>query len=196
MESRACLRVDGCVVRGGRRLYCVDRLELHCRGIVALIGENGSGKTTLLKTLAGLVDGVKGVAWAARPLVYMPEEHFSPTPARVEEWLWLNGLSLRDAVRAGLPGSLAMVRIKKLSHGWRRFVELLAVTLSRARVYMLDEPFAGMDPDKVVEAWRLVRDAGERGLVVVTGHEVSAFEGLAERMIVIHGGKVELYGDW
>ena len=184
-----CIAVRGCVVRGGRRLYCLD-LGLPCRGVVALVGANGSGKTTLLRTLAGLENSVDGLAYAARPLLYMPEEHFAPQPAGVREWLWLRGVGVDAAVGAGLPRALLGARVGRLSHGWRRFVELLAVLLSPARVYLLDEPFSGMDPGKASEAWGLVRGASERGLVVATGHEPGGFEGLVDRVYVIEGGRV------
>ena len=192
--SEVCLRLKGCVSWGGKKLYCIEGVELPCRGVVALIGENGSGKTTLLKTLAGLIDAVDGEAWTAKPLVYMPEEHFSPPPAKVREWLWLNGVRLEEALEAGLPQNLVSARIGRLSHGWRRFVELLSVVLSEARVYMLDEPFTGMDLGKLVDAWRLVCKAGSRGLVLLTGHDVSVFEELAGTLMIIRDGKVEIHG--
>ena len=189
VEAEECIAVRGCVVKGGRRLYCLD-LSLPCKGVVALIGGNGSGKTTLLRTLAGLERSVDGVAQAARPLLYMPEEHFAPLPAGVREWLWLHGIGADAALEAGLPRSLLGARVGSLSHGWRRFVELLAVLLSPAKVYLLDEPFSGMDPGKMSKAWSLVRTAAERGLVIVTGHEPGGFEELVDRVYVISEGRV------
>ena len=196
MGHGACLYVDGCVVRGGRKLYCVHNLRLGCRGIVAVVGGNGSGKTTLLKTLAGLASCVRGTFWAAKPLLYMPEEHFTPPSVKVREWLWLHNVDLERALKAGLVHEILDKRVYKLSHGWRRLLELVAVTLSYVRVYMLDEPFAGIDEDRLADAWRLVEEAGRRGLVLLTAHSMESLRGRVDKSMIIDKGEARIIEAW
>ncbi|WP_338253017.1 ATP-binding cassette domain-containing protein [Pyrodictium abyssi] len=187
-----CVSVEGEVWARGRLLYRVEGLDLPCRGVAALIGSNGSGKSTLLRALAGLAGGVAGRAWARRPIAYMPEDSFSPPGARVADWLRLNGVDPRVA-EGLLPRRYLYSRIRGLSRGWRRFVELLGVLGNEASVYLLDEPFSGMDPERVGTAGALVRGVAERSLVVVTGQSLAAIaEALSpDQVLILRGGRLE-----
>jgi len=186
-----CISIEGEVRAGGRLLYSVEGIDLPCRGVVALIGSNGSGKSMLLRALAGLAECVVGRTWVRRPIAYMPEDSFSPPRARVADWLWLNGVE-PGAMESLLPRRYLYSRIRGLSHGWRRFVELLGVLGNEAKIYLLDEPFTGMDTERIDRAKALVRRAAERSLVVVTGQSLKAVAEILrpDQALVIRGGRL------
>ncbi|EIZ78154.1 ABC-type transport system ATPase component [Novosphingobium sp. Rr 2-17] len=173
-------------------------LEIEAGEFVVLLGRSGSGKTTLLRTLAGL-DEVKGQD------VTVPEHRAVVfQDARLLPWkrVWRNvalGLKGGDA-RTAAQDALQEVGLGHRLEAWPLTLsggEAQRVALARALVrepqlLLLDEPFAALDAltrlrmhELVLSLWRRHRPA-----VMMVTHDVDEAIALADRVILLDGGRI------
>ena len=181
---------------------------------VALVGRNGSGKSTLLKCVVGVLRGQAGevhvngrptrgrdVADICREVGYLPQNPddllFADTVAdEVQATLRNHGLALSpDEIAAQLTrlglDALAGVYPRDLSVGQRQRVALAAVTATRPRLLLLDEPTRGLDraaKESLVALWRGWLAEGA-ALLLVT-HDVEMAATVATRTIMLSQGEV------
>jgi energy-coupling factor transport system ATP-binding protein len=199
-------------------LDAVD-LELVSGQVVGLVGRNGSGKTTLLRCLMGLeqpasgaitldglpVDGVS-VAERARRIGFVSQVPGSmlfaeSVEAELEFTLKSHGLLGRPPVDpAWLLETLGLTEVRAayprdLSAGQRQRAALAAVMVTRPSVLLLDEPTLGMDPLAQADLRRLIRSRVADGAgVLVASHDVEFIAAVADRVVVLHGGRVVAEG--
>ncbi len=199
---------------GGRRV--VDRVsfEVHRGEVVALLGPNGAGKTTTVEIIEGyrradlgrveiLGEAPGGAGRDARARVGLMLQGGGGVDPRLTplEVLGLHA-SLYTAARepaellavVGLDGA-AHTRFRRLSGGERQRLGVALAMVGRPDVLILDEPTAGMD----VEGRSLMRDviAGMRdegGAVLLTSHDLVDVERVADRIVVLHRGRVAATG--
>jgi len=179
--------------RGERRLFEDLDFELSAGEALLVVGGNGHGKTSLLRILSGLSLPAAGeVRWRGAPIRAVREDY-----GRALAWLGhadgvkadltplenlrfaaaLRGRALDDAAAHRALDRVALARCAELparvlSFGQRRRVALAALTLADARLWILDEPLAGLDAQGVdmVQALLDAHLAGG-GLAVVTTHQ-------------------------
>src|SRR5690606_31576134 len=85
----------------------------------------------------------------------------------------------------------ADTRVVQLSGGQRRRLDLAMATLNRPELLFLDEPTAGLDPASRERTWSIVRDLLADGTtVVLTTHYLEEAESLADRIAIMHAGRV------
>jgi len=186
-------------------------MEVSEGEVVHLRGPNGAGKTSLLKVLAGLVAVHSGEATVlGRDLVadrravrrevgMLGHESFLYDELTVEE-------NLRFAIRAarrpeagiaaalerfGFGGRLAAVPVGRCSACQRRRASLAVLVAKGTRLWLLDEPHAGLDQegrDLVDELLAGSRAAGRT--VMFASHEHERAEAIADRVIHLAGGRV------
>lgn len=180
---------------------------------VALLGRNGAGKSTLLKCVAGLLRGQAGevvvhgqdtrgrdVADICREVGYLPQNPddllFAETVAgEVGVTLHNHGLPAGAAVQATLEqlglAAVAEAYPRDLSVGQRQRVALGAVTVTRPRLLLLDEPTRGLDrpaKEALVELWRQWKAEGAAILFVTHDVELAAL--IADRAVLLSQGEV------
>ena len=163
---------------------------------VALMGRNGAGKSTLLRTLAGLVDPVRGRAEAAAGIALLTQ---SPGDYLVRERVGdeLPGDAGRAALRAvGLEHALE-ADPRDLSGGERQRLALAIALAGRTEgeqlpgLVALDEPTRGMDRARRRELEQLIEGLAGRGAgVVVATHDVEFAAAFAERVVLLGDGVV------
>jgi energy-coupling factor transport system ATP-binding protein len=166
--------------------------------IVVLMGPNGSGKTTLLRTLAGLLDPLEGTVH--RPegrTAYLPQNpgallHLPTVRAEVALTLRRTGRSEPpDAMLAAFGlAALGDRYPRDLSSGERQRAALAATLAGAPTLVLLDEPTRGMDTaarDSLVAAVELLAAGGSA--VVVATHDETLAAALADRTIVLSGGR-------
>ncbi len=179
--------------------------------ILLVHGPNGAGKTTLLRTIAGLhrLDAGHGtvlgvdLASARRALrgavgllghrthlyddlTVLDNARFWATAAGVEE------LDARRALeRVGVEPRRADVAVERLSAGQRRRVALAVLVARRPRLWLLDEPHAGLDESGRDLLDELLGEAVDAGAtVVLASHELDRARTLATRSVEVTGGVV------
>ncbi|HWS33876.1 MAG TPA: ABC transporter ATP-binding protein [Actinoplanes sp.] len=180
---------------------------------MALLGTNGAGKTTTVETLEGLRPTSQGTvrvlgrdpyrerAATRREVGVMLQEGGFAGDLTVFETadLW-RGIASRPC---DVPESLRMldlehrrdVRVKQLSGGERRRLDVLLATMTRPKVLFLDEPTTGLDPESRKGAWDLIRRLREDGTtILLTTHYLEEAELLADRIVVMHEGRIASTG--
>ena len=183
--------------------------------IFAFLGANGSGKTTTIRTLLGiyqpdagelLVDGRPYVPEMAPMLGYLPEERGLYATSRVLETLVyfgeLKGLgraeararALRYLERVGLADK-ANTPLKKLSGGQQQKVQLGATIINTPELLVLDEPTKALDPVNRALLMELLLELNRAGSTIIfITHQMDEVERVAERLVMIKGGRRALYG--
>jgi len=188
--------------------FHVDRGE-----IFALLGTNGAGKTSTVELLEGLArpDGGRirvlghdphADRAAVRPRTgVMLQEGGFPSELTVAETarMWAGCVSGARPVGevlslVGLAGR-AGVRVKQLSGGERRRLDLALALLGDPEVLFLDEPTTGLDAEGRRDTWDLVRALRDSGTtVLLTTHYLEEAENLADRLAILHEGRIASAG--
>ncbi|KAA9376839.1 ABC transporter ATP-binding protein [Microbispora cellulosiformans] len=181
--------------------------------LVALLGTNGAGKTTTVEVLEGYRPATSGTVEVLGMDPYRRRRALSP---RVGIMLQENGLlsdltvaetiglwrdlhanprSLDESLElAGLAGK-ARVRVRQLSGGQKRRLDLVLSVIGRPEVLFLDEPTTGMDPEARRTTWGLIRDLVTEGTtILLTTHYLEEAEHLASRLAVMHEGEIRVEG--
>ncbi|MFG3253716.1 ABC transporter ATP-binding protein [Streptomyces sp. NPDC048172] len=181
--------------------------------IFALLGTNGAGKTSTVEVLEGLA---KPSAGQVRVLGFDPftERAFvrPRTGVMLQEGGFPSELTVAETARmwAGcmaearpVPEVLELVglarradvRVKQLSGGERRRLDLALALIGRPEVLFLDEPTTGMDPEGRQETAELVRALRAEGTtVLLTTHYLEEAEQLADRLAIMRGGEIVTSG--
>jgi energy-coupling factor transport system ATP-binding protein len=192
-------------------------IDLHIAPgeLVALMGRNGSGKTTLLKCVVGLLHPDSGkIEMRGESLVgektadicqnvgYLPQEPcdllFADTVGdELDITLRNHNLLERPPIAPDdLLVRLALQDVKTryprdLSAGQRQRVALGAVTVTKPRLLLLDEPTRGLDYQAKRELVRLLREwQGEGASILLVTHDVELVAQAADRVVLLSQGEV------
>ncbi|OLF09541.1 ABC transporter [Actinophytocola xinjiangensis] len=206
-------------VQGLRKSYntlvAVDGIDLdiHRGQVFAILGPNGAGKTTTVEILEGHRTRTSGSvsvlgtdparatrAWRARIGIVLQTandaaeltvaetvRHFAtyfPAPADPRAVIEQVGLTEK-----------AGARIKQLSGGQRRRLDVALGIVGRPELLFLDEPTTGFDPEARRHFWDLIRTLAADGTtIVLTTHYLDEAEALADEVAVIAGGRIVARG--
>jgi ABC-type sulfate/molybdate transport systems ATPase subunit len=200
---RPRLRASGLTVDRGSHtvLHDVD-LELRGGELVALLGPNGAGKSTLLDALSGALAPAAGtierdgrVALALQSAEMARRSVLANLTSALGWWgvpRAERAQRARQALEAIGAGHLAQRPATALSGGERRRVHLARVLAVRPDVLLLDEPFAGLDPEVraalLQDAERALRSPERATLVVV--HDRAEAWALADRLLILIDGRI------
>lgn len=178
--------------RDERFLFAQLNAQFYAGQVVQILGPNGSGKTTLLRILAGVAQDFYGdIIWQAQPLAQVAWEYATDSlylghlPGIKKSLTPLENLRWYAAAQGGvgddaLLAALAQVQLAgyedtpcyRLSAGQLRRVALARLVFSRAKVWILDEPFTALDKAGIAQLEaRLAAHAANGGLVLVTSHQ-------------------------
>ena len=171
---------------------------------VAVVGANGSGKSSMLKTISGLyrcytgsvlVDGLEVHAVEPKTLsrlVSLVPQRLEFLPRfRVCEFFEMSGLVDLTGIDPALPPLLERY-LPDLSGGELQRVVLAGAVAQGARLLLLDEPTAHLDPTGRSEVERVIADYHKRENIsyILVTHDVSLAVRAAERMVVMKEGRV------
>lgn len=192
-------------MRGDRRLFADLDFSLSAGELLYVRGHNGSGKTTLLRTLCGLIRPESGeIRWNgedaralredyARDVLYLGHKNGIKGDLTAVENLQvasvLDGFPVGEQQawealgRIGLDGHEDL-ETKVLSQGQQRRVALARLLVSKAPLWILDEPFVALDKAAVELLQQVIRDhvAGGGMAVLTTHQEVPLTEGTARQI--------------
>lgn len=194
--------------RGDRLLFTGVDLRLRAGEALWLRGANGSGKTTLLRILAGLHAPLEGqVLWRetalrrdARVVSYLGHRNGLKEELTPRENLRHSlacaapddGDQDADALlaRVGIDDERADLPCRHLSQGQQRRVALARVLAEGRPLWLLDEPFVGLDDQASAEVTAILRaHLHSQGLLVVTSHQPLAATDLAAPLAELHLGR-------
>ena len=201
-------------------LYGID-LEIEEGSLVGVLGPNGAGKSTLVKSVMNMIkpnggyvkifgkDPKEGI----KQIGYVPQRESVDWdfPVTVMDVVlmgryghvgWFGRLGKKDHHKASecleqvnmLP--YADRQIGNLSGGQQQRVFLARALAQESAIYLMDEPFAGVDPISISDIKAIINHLKERGLgVLITDHNVRETLDICERAYIVSEGQVIADGD-
>ncbi len=178
--------------------------------VVGILGPNGSGKTTLIKILTGLlrqtsgevlIDGHKIGVYTKRVVSYLPDRNFLYKWMKIKDALDFFKDFYSDFDEAKFEELLEFMKLDKnmkidtLSKGMHEKLNLSLVLSRNAKLYVLDEPIAGVDPvarDQILNA--IINNYNEKSSMIITTHLVRDMENILDEVVFLKEGNVILQG--
>jgi ABC-2 type transport system ATP-binding protein len=201
-------------------LTAVDDLSLTVeRGeFFVVLGPNAAGKTTTIKILAGLLTPTRGHAKVCgydvqsdpmevrKRLAYVPDFPFLYDKLTPWEFLRFTG----QLFQMGEPQIQKQTReliprfnlkpfldksIESLSHGTRQRIAIVSALMHAPEVFVMDEPMVGLDPHHQFVLKEVLKERSSEGMTVfLSTHQLSVAEDVADRIGIIHMGKLVALG--
>jgi ABC-2 type transport system ATP-binding protein len=183
-------------------------LTLEEGKIVGLLGPNGSGKTTLIKLINGLLTPTSGEVTVCG---YKPGKESKALVSYLPDNIYLNSwmkiyqiveyfAEFYDDFRSDLAyemlkklGIQKEMKLKSLSKGNKEKVCLILAMSRNAKLYVLDEPIAGVDPaarDYVIST--IINNYNPESTVLISTHLISDIEEVLDEVIFIQNGEILL----
>jgi len=215
------LRTQGLYKQFKRRTVVRNvSIDLAAGEIVGLLGPNGAGKTTSFNMVVGLLRPSAGQIWfcgkdvtrlpmyqrARQGIAYLPQEPsvFRQLTVRQNLLAILEYQPLTSAQRHaradGLMQELGIAQLADqpaytLSGGERRRTEICRALVTEPKIFLLDEPFAGIDPIAVADLQETVAALKDKGIgVLITDHNVRETLEITDRAYILSDGEVMVAG--
>ena len=203
------LRCENLIKKYGNTLALDGvNITLSSGKIIGLLGPNGSGKTTFIKILNGLltptsgtvqIDGNQPGVQTKRIVAYLPDNIYLNSWMTIKQIVnyfadfyedFRSDLAYEMMSRLGISPEM---RLKALSKGNKEKVCLILVMSRNARMYILDEPIAGVDPaarDYVIST--IINNYNPDSTVLISTHLISDIEQVLDEVIFLKNGRVVL----
>lgn len=184
-------------------------LRLMSGRIVGLLGPNGSGKTTLIKIACRLlqptegqilIDGEAPGPVSKSKIAYLPDKDFLPDWMKTRQLLQFYEDFYADFDRNRALEMLSSLEIpenmtlRKMSKGTKEKMQLILTMSRRARIYLLDEPIAGVDPaarDYILRT--IISNYEENALVMISTHLIADVESVLDEAVFLKKGEIVLH---
>lgn len=186
-------------------------ISLEGGKIIGLLGSNGSGKTTLIKMIAGILQPTAGTitvnglpigAETKNIISYLPERTYLNSWMRIRDIIdyfedFYSDFDRTTALRMlSALGVNENAKLKTLSKGTREKVQLVLVMSRKAKIYLLDEPIAGVDPvarEFILET--ILANRAPDSTILISTHLIADVEKVLDRFIFIRDGKLLMTED-
>jgi branched-chain amino acid transport system ATP-binding protein len=216
MSDEAILSVDQLSKRFGG-IVAVESVTLAIRpgGVQCIIGPNGAGKSTFFSLLCGIQRPDRGrIVFKDREITKLQafervrqglgltfQTNRAYHDLSVSQNLEIPMVRRRDAAGAEERYRYALsifeldeddpTPVREMPHHKRQWLEMAMVLAGGPEVLLLDEPTAGMSPDETSQTARVLRHLNDTGLtVVVVEHDIAFVREVAQRVTVLHQGRV------
>jgi len=201
-------------------LRAVDDLSLAVPAgeFFVILGPNAAGKTTTIKVMAGLMKPTSGSVRicgfdigtspieARRRMAYVPDFPFLYDKLTPAEFFRFTGklFGMKDAAMEAEAEHLAKrfnlgeflaKPIESLSHGTKQRVAIVSALMHSPEVVVFDEPMVGLDPHHSRVLKDILREQADAGVTVfVSTHQLSVAEEMADRIGIMHQGRLVAVG--
>ncbi len=187
--------------------------EVKTGEILGFLGPNGAGKTTTMKIITCFMAPSSGDVKVSNISIYedqdaikskigyLPESNPLYLDMPVLEYLEFAALIQKvpkEKVNSRIAEMIAVTglnaekhkKIGELSKGYRQRVGLAQALIHDPEILILDEPTTGLDPNQIVEIRNLIREIGKEKTVILSTHILSEVEEIADRILILHKGKI------
>ena len=187
----------------------IDNLTFKAKEgeIIGFLGPNGAGKTTTMRLILGYLKPTKGeikidnlnpieerIA-VLKKIGYLPENNPLYQEMKVKEYLQFVAQIKEEkdwkriAFQVGLEEVLDQ-KIEELSRGFKQRVGLAAALTGNPKILILDEPTSGLDPIEQDKIRGFIKKLAKEKTIIFSTHILSEVEDVANRLIIIHQGKI------
>ncbi|SCX89523.1 MULTISPECIES: ABC transporter ATP-binding protein [Butyrivibrio] len=204
------LEIQGLHKKYGKKTALNDiNLSIEPGHIIGLLGPNGSGKTTLIKIICGLLQPTGGsvlvdgnpVGPKSKAIVsYLPDRTYLDESMTVGSAIDMFKYFYDDFDEKRAEEMLSSLnidpknKIKTLSKGNKEKVQLILVMSRKAKLYILDEPIAGVDPaarDYILRT--IISNFEPSASLIIATHLISDVEPVLDEAIFLQDGNIRLY---
>ncbi|MFQ3543788.1 ABC transporter ATP-binding protein [Halobacillus rhizosphaerae] len=192
--------------------------DVFPKEIIGLIGLNGAGKSTTIKHVIGMMEAKKGkvsingTSFEENPetyrqqLAYIPEMPILYDELTLHEHLKLTAMAYNipeATFEKRLPPLLKEFRMEKklkwfpvhFSKGMRQKVMIMCAFLIEPELYIVDEPFVGLDPLGIQSYLNLMEEMKEKGAgILMSTHILATAEKYCDRFVILHDGVIRAMG--
>jgi ABC-2 type transport system ATP-binding protein len=211
------IEVSGLTKKFGKKIALNDINLTFENGMYGLLGPNGAGKTTLMRTMLGLYkiqhgdiifDGksIKKDDSFMKQIGYLPQKFglFKElTVYEMMEYIATLKKIKKSEQKAQIESCVEMVNlseqindhIESLSGGMLRRLGIAQAMLGNARVLIVDEPTAGLDPEERLRFKNLLATIKKDRIIIISTHIVEDVEALCDHIIIINQGHLVGSGD-
>lgn len=186
--------------------------------LVGLIGLNGAGKSTTIKEIIGLLQPhtgkitINGLSLKEDPQAYRKQIGYIPeTPSLYEELTLKEHIEV-TAMAYDIPKDVALQRAERLlktfrlenkldwfpanfSKGMKQKVMVLCAFLIKPSLYIIDEPFLGLDPLAINALLELMNEMKQTGAsILMSTHILATAEKYCDKFILLHNGEIRAQG--
>jgi len=200
-------------------LTAVDDISLTVNKgeFFAVLGPNAAGKTTTIKMLVGLISPTSGTAKVCgydvqsdpievrKRLAYVPDFPFLYDKLTPWEFLRFTGQLFHmteEEIQERTPliprfslEPYLKKSIESLSHGTRQRIAIVSALMHNPDVFVLDEPMVGLDPHHQFILKEVLKERSQTGMTVfLSTHQLSVAEEIADRIGIVHMGKMVAVG--
>ena len=204
------LEIKG-LTKNYKKIRALDNIDLTLEPghITGLLGPNGSGKTTMIKIICGLLRPTSGIVTvdgnpigpeSKKIISYLPDHSYLDDNMVVEDIIdtFKEFYSDFDMERANDMLSSLKINPKSvlgsLSKGTKEKVQLILVMSRRAKLYILDEPIAGVDPAAREYILRtIIGNYDPSASILFSTHLITDVEKIIDEAIFLHNGTIKLH---
>ena len=194
-----------------KQVFTDLNLNLESGKIIGLLGPNGSGKTTLIKMLAGLLKPDAGNITIAGKKIgpetkavvsYLPERTYFNESLKIKNLVNLFKDFYADFDEARAYHMMELLKLepdmvfKKLSKGNKEKIQLIMVMSRKAKLYLLDEPIAGVDPaarDYILQT--IITNYDSEATILLSTHLISDIENILDDVVFVKEGQIVCHQD-
>ncbi|MBU0278074.1 ABC transporter ATP-binding protein [Gemella sp. zg-1178] len=193
--------------------------EVLSGSITALIGLNGAGKSTTIKHILGLLKATEGSIFIdnlsleknletyRQSISYVPESPVLYDELTLEEHINVTAMAYGLDMDTSWQRADKLLNLFKLedkkkffpiyfSKGMKQKVMLICAFLIEPNLYIIDEPFLGLDPIAINSLIKLICDEKEKGKsILMSTHILATAEKYCDNFVIIHEGKILASGD-
>ncbi len=191
---------------GKREVLKQIDLRLESGHIIGFLGPNGSGKTTMIKIMNGLLTPTEGKilfcggsigAESKKHISYLPDQTYLNMNQKVKDVIGFFKDFYEDFEEARAYDMLEKLKIspdeqlKTLSKGTKEKVQLILAMSRKARLYILDEPIAGVDPaarDFILNT--ILTNYDPQASILLATHLIADIENILDEVVFIKDGKI------
>lgn len=205
----------------GNSKLAVNNISLRVESgqICAFIGHNGAGKTTTLKAIAGILDYDKGEVIVngrnVKEFKMQTKMDIGYLPDNPDLYEFLSGIEYLNfianiynidkqtrqerieayAKRLKIYDDLAS-KIGSYSHGMKQKIALISLLIHKPKLYLLDEPFVGLDPVSSHELKKIMNEECSNGSAIFySTHILEVAEKICSHIVIIREGKIMGQGE-
>lgn len=192
--------------------------EIKENELVGLIGLNGAGKSTTIKHIIGLMEAQKGAIYLnnktfledkeayRKSFAFIPETPILYEELTLEEHLKITAMAYglsEEQYKVRITPLLKEFRMEKrlkwfpthFSKGMKQKVMIMCAFLVEPKLYIVDEPFLGLDPLGINSVLELMENAKKNGAgILMSTHILATAEKYCDKLIILHEGKIRAFG--
>ena len=179
--------------------------------VVGLLGPNGAGKSTLMRILSGYYTNWDGdvnffeksyrnhltsikneVGYLTENNPLYPDMYVIEYLKYVAELFRLKKAPIDQLIKKTGLLSHYDKKIRFLSKGYKQRVGIAAALINDPKLVILDEPTTGLDPNQLLEIRKLVRELGDKKIVLLSTHILQEVDAICDRVLIINQGEIVL----